>query len=124
MKLPCGHKPTQPVGCYLCHLYENNADYRRLWSEEVHPLHLVGDFVAAAVEHAQSGFAEASQTVKGERLALCLACEQYEQEKSSCKVCSCLVKSKVQWATSRCPLEKWGPAQPAESKKPPCCGGG
>ena len=72
---------------------------------------------ATAARALATGHAFVSEDVILERLALCRACDQFDQVKESCKLCGCgcngseKLANKLAHASSVCPYSppKWGP---------------
>ena len=42
-----------------------------------------------------------------ERLAICKNCNNFDNEKWSCKVCGCYLDKKAKMSTEKCPDDKW-----------------
>lgn len=42
-----------------------------------------------------------------ERLAICLSCDQLEQDSTRCKQCGCIMTNKTRISAAVCPLKKW-----------------
>jgi len=59
----------------------------------------------AVVKHATSGFAQATDDIKAQRLAICRSC--YFDRNGRCGSCGCRLDYKASWATSQCPEGKW-----------------
>lgn len=62
---------------------------------------------------AKAGFATASAEDLDARLAICNGCEFWEESgfagTGKCKQCGCSTQAKLRMATSKCPIDKWGP---------------
>ena len=119
MPKPCPHPHDDPdLSCRICFwLHDCSATgyrYRQLWGEpepKCGPslLRRAWNFTKAAVGHVLAGAPRAPQDVQDKRLALCLACELYDTQRTICThvECGCFVRAKVQWADQRCPIGKW-----------------
>lgn len=59
----------------------------------------------AVVEHVAAGMPTLDDEAAGARLAICRACDRYED--GTCQVCGCFMPVKARWAEQQCPLEKW-----------------
>lgn len=70
-------------------------------------LQKIANFAVAAVQHVAVGAPMASEDVKAARLAVCVACDQFDR--GSCRVCGCGLETKAGWADQECPVGKWGP---------------
>jgi hypothetical protein len=60
----------------------------------------------AVVGHAVDGFRNVSDEVYNERMEICESCEHFTEQKT-CKLCTCHMQTKCQWASSECPIKKW-----------------
>ena len=58
----------------------------------------------------RGGFKLAPRKVRRQRLAICEACDKYDQVQKRCRVCGCANSAKVWIASDQCPLNppKWG----------------
>jgi hypothetical protein len=71
------------------------------------------NFLTAVWQHFRSGAKRASRKERSRRLALCVACENYDPDKKMCKVCGCGIRDeasmidKIGWAEQHCPTGKW-----------------
>ncbi len=65
----------------------------------------------AIAKHVAAGLPRASDDVIQDRLAICHACEHYDE--GICNVCGCRLDVKTSWADQSCPLDppKWGAVQ-------------
>lgn len=63
-------------------------------------------FGKAVVGHAADGFRNVSDEIYEERMSICESCEHFTEEKT-CKLCTCQMRTKCQWASSECPIKKW-----------------
>lgn len=43
----------------------------------------------------------------GDRIKICHQCENYDEEKFTCKTCGCYIYSKVIFKPINCPVGKW-----------------
>jgi len=63
--------------------------------------------------HIYRGFPKSTKEEILYRYNLCLACEEYNKEKSQCNVCGCYLSkkkrflNKLAWADQECPKGKW-----------------
>lgn len=121
MKPPCGcDAGRRDPGCRVCWLYENDPRYRLLWDGEPTAARMAASFAAAVGGHVLSGMKGVSGEVREARLAACRACDVYRAATDSCRLCGCNVSVKTRWASSRCPVGKWG----ATDGEPEVPGGG
>jgi hypothetical protein len=60
-------------------------------------------FAAAAISHVAAGCPTVSDEEKARRLAICGACENFDAEHGSCRICGCAMKLKASWALEKCP---------------------
>lgn len=67
----------------------------------------LASFAKSAINHAASGFKDASPAVKEYRLSICDKCDH--NNGSTCSLCGCVLSIKAGWASEKCPIEKWGP---------------
>jgi hypothetical protein len=80
------------------------------------------NFTAAAAAQVAAGMPTCSEEQVAERFAICRACDKFDGK--ACLECGCLIKgekqmlSKLSWATSTCPLGKWGPVARRPEKSP------
>jgi len=63
------------------------------------------NLAGAVVAHAAGGFKEATPEERDRRLALCLVCEHWREER--CTQCGCYVRAKAAWLEQKCPVGKW-----------------
>lgn len=49
------------------------------------------------------------------RLAICKECEHLNQKLVQCKKCGCFMLAKAKFASSYCPIGKWGPEEEINS---------
>lgn len=77
---------------------------------EMSPLTMLGQFAAALMRQAASGFKVVSPEVAMQRRQICEACEHfsgaYSLMKTSCGKCRC-TRLKLSWPSEKCPLNKW-----------------
>lgn len=70
-------------------------------------------FIKSLFFHVYAGFPKATNAEIIDRWIICQKCENFEQEKSECKICGCnlSIKSKflnkLAWADQECPVGKW-----------------
>lgn len=70
-------------------------------------------FIKSLVFHVYSGFPKSTKEEIIYRYNICLSCEEFNHEKSVCKVCGCNLSTqskflnKLAWADQECPIGKW-----------------
>lgn len=68
---------------------------------------------SSAARWAKSGFQTTTPEQLESRLAICQSCEFWEEAgfagTGKCKKCGCSTQAKLRMATSKCPIDKWGP---------------
>lgn len=42
-----------------------------------------------------------------QRFSICVKCEEFNKEKSSCNKCGCYMKVKTKLPRAKCPINKW-----------------
>jgi hypothetical protein len=79
-----------------------------------------GSFAASSVAYIASGFHKTSPEGVEMRKAICQGCEYYfkNEDNPVCLHCGCFLNIKHQWATEKCPIDKW----PAEIMSSYGCG--
>lgn len=65
------------------------------------------NLAGAVASHVASGLAEASESEKARRLAVCRACPSFDATESRCRECGCYMEAKAGWESGTCPLGKW-----------------
>ncbi len=69
----------------------------------------------ATEEWAKSGFKKVDELQLQDRLDICQGCEFWDQSgfagTGKCKKCGCSTQAKLRMATSKCPIDKWGPIE-------------
>jgi hypothetical protein len=70
---------------------------------------MAGNLARSLWGWALTGFATVGREEVKRRLAICLACEHYDQQQGRCTKCGCVSKWKNRLASSHCPLPepKW-----------------
>ncbi|SIO60118.1 hypothetical protein SAMN05444166_6273 [Singulisphaera sp. GP187] len=63
-------------------------------------------FATAIVQHVSAGSPRVTEAQKNARLAICQACEDFDQ--GSCRRCGCGLDLKAGWSDQACPAGKWG----------------
>ena len=63
---------------------------------------------ASVVNHAMNSFQSVPSNVKEERISICEGCEHYNSETTRCNECGCFINIKADWASEKCPIDKWG----------------
>jgi hypothetical protein len=62
---------------------------------------------------AKSGFHNVTTEQLESRMLICKSCEFWEESgfagTGKCKQCGCSTQAKLRMATSKCPIDKWGP---------------
>tara|TARA_Y100000310_G_C20516496_1_gene731450 strand:+ start:374 stop:805 length:432 start_codon:yes stop_codon:yes gene_type:complete len=59
------------------------------------------------VNHAMNSFQSVPANVKEERISICQGCEHYNSESTRCNECGCFINIKADWASEKCPIDKW-----------------
>jgi hypothetical protein len=86
------------------------------------------NFAGSLGKHIVSGFTQATPQQQQERLKICDACEfktpqgNVPVEQCICGKCGCPLFKKTAWATSKCPIDKWGPVEPGQEPPPQLTG--
>jgi hypothetical protein len=86
------------------------------------------NFAGALVKHTAAGFAEVTPEQQEERLKICESCEfktpsvGLEVKSCICGKCGCPLFKKTAWATSKCPIDKWGPVDSGQEPPPQLTG--
>lgn len=62
----------------------------------------------STVNHLSNGLKNVKEDVKKNRLDICKACDKFNPENTTCNECGCYLEIKTQWASEKCPLDKWG----------------
>ena len=62
---------------------------------------------ASVVNHAMNSFQSVPANVKEERISICQGCEHYNSETTRCNECGCFINIKADWASEKCPIDKW-----------------
>jgi hypothetical protein len=116
----CRPGPHTPDQCYFCWLSEYNPEYaawqgvKALPPERPSLIQRVVDcgkavvnFTKAATRHVAHGCPKATEEERNRRMALCLACDRYQDGR--CLECQCPIAAKTSWALEKCPLPepKW-----------------
>lgn len=70
-------------------------------------LQKAANFGRAITQHLAAGLPHADEVTVAHRLEVCRACENFDTERTACKVCGCSMQIKVRWAEQRCPVNKW-----------------
>jgi hypothetical protein len=76
----------------------------------------LANFIKAAKQHISSGRKRVEQSIIDRRMSICRGCEFFEarDDGGTCNKCGCglsskqKVISKLAWASSECPIGKWG----------------
>ena len=63
---------------------------------------------ASMVNHAMNSFQSVPANVKEARINICEGCEHYDSETTRCDECGCFINIKADWASEKCPIDKWG----------------
>jgi hypothetical protein len=76
---------------------------------------MAGSLASSVINYAKSGFQNTSPEQLESRLDICKVCEFWDQSgfggTGSCKQCGCSTYAKLRMATSKCPIDKWGPIE-------------
>jgi len=62
---------------------------------------------ASMMNHAMNSFQSVPANVKEERISICEGCEHYNSETTRCDECGCFINIKADWASEKCPIDKW-----------------
>lgn len=62
-------------------------------------------FMKAVVQHVAAGVPQATVEETAARLAICRACNHYDDGR--CRKCGCGLEVKASWAEQACPIGKW-----------------
>ena len=62
---------------------------------------------ASMVNHAMNSFQSVPANVKEARINICEGCEHYDSETTRCDECGCFINIKADWASEKCPIDKW-----------------
>ena len=64
-------------------------------------------FLETIYRWVRSGFKLEDELSQIARMEMCKACPEFKKDTTQCKVCGCLMSSKVKIASASCPLNKW-----------------
>jgi len=64
-------------------------------------------FLETIYRWVRSGFKLEDELSQIARMEMCKACPEFKKDTTQCKVCGCLMSSKVKIASASCPLSKW-----------------
>jgi uncharacterized paraquat-inducible protein A len=73
----------------------------------------VKTFLKSLWFHVWSGFPKSTIGEITQRYLICLTCEDFDQQRSECKVCGCAISTKkifmnkLAWSDQECPKGKW-----------------
>lgn len=74
----------------------------------------VRHYAAAVVNYAVGGFQSRTEAEVERLLAICRACDRFNERRQSCSLCGCRCHSgggaltnKLKMATERCPINRW-----------------
>lgn len=70
-------------------------------------LQMAANFAKALAAHVMDGLDKVAPDTLVSRLGICTLCDQRTDNR--CAVCGCFCEEKAGWASSVCPLGKWGP---------------
>ena len=77
---------------------------------------MAASFAGSMVGWAKGGFQVTDEETLAERLAICAACPEWDRDgfmgTGKCTKCGCS-GAKLHMATSKCPIDKWGPVTPS-----------
>jgi len=78
-------------------------------------LEKAGSLTSSVGNWAKSGFKKVDESQLQSRLDICKGCEFWDQSgfagTGKCKKCGCSTQAKLRMATSKCPIDKWGPIE-------------
>ena len=58
-------------------------------------------------ESCNESFQSVPANVKEERISICQGCEHYNSATTRCNECGCFINIKADWASEKCPIDKW-----------------
>lgn len=70
----------------------------------------ITSFIGANIKEAQAiihGEAPVSAEDVARRLEICRGCEEYDDDRETCKRCGCFMRWKTAYRSTSCPLGKW-----------------
>jgi hypothetical protein len=70
-------------------------------------LQMAKNMGSSVVNHAMNSFQSVPANVKEERMSICEGCEHYNSETTRCNECGCFINIKADWASEKCPIDKW-----------------
>lgn len=66
----------------------------------------------AVIGHAANNFQLVSGDLLNNRRSICNSCNEFDAKNITCNKCGCFINIKTQWASEKCPLDKWGVEEP------------
>jgi hypothetical protein len=106
----------QPLArdCSRC-LFERHAKTEAVPPTEHSLLHKASSLANSIGGWAKAGFQVVDASQLQSRLDICKGCEFWDQPgyagTGKCKKCGCSTQAKLRMATSKCPIDKWGPIE-------------
>lgn len=119
----CGCQISNAV-CPECGIYNNLSSDQQPIKKKANPTPLkkIINFSSSLTRHAKNGFAGAEESIKEQRMKICMDCEHFNKSGSTCNQCGCFLGLKTSWASESCPIGKWG-QQESPKNIPKTCGG-
>lgn len=110
-----GGIPSKGV-CSVCiENGQNNKEfaYAQNDSSNLTITQMVNSFSDSMTGWAKGGFPTTNKNQLFSRMEICKSCEFWEGSgfagTGKCKKCGCSTQAKLRMATSKCPIDKWGP---------------
>lgn len=119
-RCPSYHTPGQLVNDKLCGMcterLKTGKPKRPLAPTDPSLVQRAKNIAGAVVKHTRTGRKTAPEIVQRERLSVCQGCEYFNGHKCQHKACGCTAfKLKLSWASSTCPVGKWGAVTPEQT---------
>ena len=68
----------------------------------------VTNFINSATNYITNGMPNVLPETRNKRLEICHSCDKFNPTGMRCNECGCFLLIKTNWATEKCPLDKWG----------------
>ena len=62
----------------------------------------------SVVSHASNNFKLVTDDILNNRRDICVKCDKFNAANITCAECGCYLLIKTEWASEKCPLDKWG----------------
>jgi hypothetical protein len=114
---------VQGAKCSVCGTYApaQKPAASQQQSSDVNIVKKATSFASSVTNYARSGFRNAPESIKKQRLEICGACDSYDKTNNKCNECGCYLSAKASWASESCPLGKWRQLTPPKNI-PKTCG--